>query len=113
MRPAICATAATQMGTAVIFPLSMVGKCTQLAPLRMNPSPGVLRLTTTMLINNGAIVEVKGNCFLIDDYTILFLLQQSIRVVRKSALWLVTHPGHTTHCGLTICSRDLSYANST
>ena len=71
MRPAICATVATQMGTAVIFPLSMVGKCTQLAPIRMNPSPGVLRLTTTMLINNGAFAEVKGNFFLNDAYTIL------------------------------------------
>ena len=71
VRPAICATAATPMVTAVIFPLSMVGKCTQLAPLRMNPSPGVLRLTTTMLINNGAIVEVNGNRFLTDAYTML------------------------------------------
>ena len=107
VRPAICATAATPMVTAVIFPLSMVGKCTQLAPLRMNPSPGVLRLTTTMLINNGAIVEVNGNCFLTDAYTML-----SIRAVRQSAVWSVTYPGHTTHCSLTICS-NLSSANST
>lgn len=71
VRLAICATAATQMGTVVIFLLPMVGKCTQLAPLRMNPSRGVLRLTTTMLINSGVTVEVNGNCFLTDTYTML------------------------------------------
>ena len=62
--PVFCAMVGTLMGTVVIFLSNMAGKCIRPAPLRMIPSHGVPRLTTTMLINNGVTVEVGKSLFI-------------------------------------------------
>ena len=56
---AFCVTVVIQMVTAAIFHSYMAGKCTQRAPLRMIPSPGVPQRTIMTSTNSGVIVEVK------------------------------------------------------
>ena len=56
---AFCVTVVIQMETAAIFHSYMAGKCTQHAPLRMIPSPGVPQRTIMTSTNSGVIVEVK------------------------------------------------------
>ena len=59
-------TVVIRMVTAAIFRLCMAGKCTRLAPLRMEPSPGARPLTTMTWTNSGVTVEVifasKSKC---------------------------------------------------
>ena len=52
-------TVAIRMVTAAIFRSRMAGKCTRLAPLRMEPGPGAPPLTIMTWTNSGVTVEVN------------------------------------------------------
>lgn len=56
---AFCLTVAIQMETAAIFHSYTAGKHTQLARLRMKPSPGAPQHTTMTSTNSGVTAEVR------------------------------------------------------